>query len=202
MTPGGIKCAPESASLQITRTIAVAMFAYSNDNNGDYPDGNSSTEVFQKLLDGGYVSDPSTFYLPMSGKVKPIPGQKLKPENVCWDVTGNVDANSPDMLPIVFLTGYMVQYVPGGSAVPLSNRSPRYGWVDPIQNWWDRLMGRPTILWFDRPGIAVAYKSNAAKFMISNPSTNPDGSIPYFISPDFKPDGVTYRQLTPDGPLR
>jgi len=36
-----------------------------------------------------------------------------------------------------------------------------------------------------------------------NSVTAPDGttSIPNFISPDYKPDGKTYRQLTPDGPL-
>jgi hypothetical protein len=31
---------------------------------------------------------------------------------------------------------------------------------------------------------------------------NPDGSVANFISPDFKPDGKTYRQLAPDGPMQ
>jgi len=35
----------------------------------------------------------------------------------------------------------------------------------------------------------------------SSASVKPDASIPNFISPDFKPDGKTYRQLTPDGAL-
>jgi hypothetical protein len=30
---------------------------------------------------------------------------------------------------------------------------------------------------------------------------NGAGSIPSFVPADFKPDGKTYRQLTPDGPL-
>jgi hypothetical protein len=31
---------------------------------------------------------------------------------------------------------------------------------------------------------------------------NPDNTIPNVVPPDFKPDGKTYRQLTPDGVLR
>ena len=94
------------------------MFQYANDHNQNYPDGKSSTEVFQKLIDGGYISDPAIFYIPMVGKIKAGVGQRLKPENVCWDVTSPVDSSAPDGLPIVFSTGYKVNYVPGGAAIP------------------------------------------------------------------------------------
>jgi len=47
----------------------------------------------------------------------------------------------------------------------------------------------------------VIYKSNNSRFIKLDTTANHDGSIPNFISPDFKPDGKTYRQLTPDGPL-
>jgi hypothetical protein len=187
--------------MQYARTIGLSMFAYANDNNGAYPDGNSSTEVFQKLMDGGYVTDPTLFYLAMPGKIKPVPGQKLKPENVSWDVTGGADMSSPDELPLVFMTGYKISYTPGSAAVPLVKPYPPFGLEEPYQNWFDWLLRRPTIHWSAFGGIAVHYKSNTAKFMIFGPTANPNGTIPNFISPDFKPDGKTYRQLTPDGPL-
>ena len=82
--------------MQIARSINLMLFAYSNDNNQNYPDGKSSTEVFQKLLDGGYATDPAIFYVPLPGKVKPVAGQKLKPENVCFDVPCPVEGSDPD----------------------------------------------------------------------------------------------------------
>jgi hypothetical protein len=90
--PGGIQPNLGSGWLQNTRTIGIAMFQYSNDHNSVYPDGESSTEVFQKLLDEKYISDPTIFYIPLPGKIKPIEGQPLKPENVCFDVTSGVDS--------------------------------------------------------------------------------------------------------------
>ena len=97
------------------------MYSYAQDNSGNYPDGKSSTEVFQQLLDGGYVTDASIFYIPAPGKTKPVSGQKLRPENVCWDVTGGLTNHSPGELPLLFLTGYRVSYSPGGAAVPVAN---------------------------------------------------------------------------------
>jgi hypothetical protein len=178
------------------------MFQYAMDNDGKYPDGNSSTEVFQKLIDKNYCTDPTIFYIPLPGKIKPVAGQKLKPENVCFDVTSGGDFNafnSSDYLPVVFMTGYKVSYAPGGSAVPLIKPYPQFG-VEPRtwSQWWH---GAPEPPSHGGPGIAVIYKSNNAMFKVPNPTANPDGSISNFISPDFNPDGKTYRQLTPDGPL-
>ena len=84
------------------------MVSYAADHDGKFPDGNTSTEVFQKLIDENYGNDPTIFYIPLPGKTKPLAGQKLKPENVCWDVTSGLDQNSPDELPVIFMTGYLV----------------------------------------------------------------------------------------------
>ena len=179
------------------------MFQYANDNNQKYPDGNSSTEVFKKLVDQSYITDPTIFYLAMPGKTKPVLGQKLKPENVSWDVTGgSPDASSSDGLPIVFITGYKITYAPGAAAIPLVKPYPRFGYEDRDRTWYDWLTGRPTIHYFHEGGIAVTYKSNSAMYRrLETPGPNGNGSIPNFIPPDFKPDGKIYRQLTPDGPL-
>jgi len=169
----GIHQAREETWVEQAHEISLALFACALDNGGAYPDGQSSTEVFQKLLDGKYVPDPAVFYLDLPGKSKAGPGQKLKPENVCFDLTSGLDSSAPDGLPVVFLTGYKVTYSPGTPAVPLA---------------------KPFV-----PGIVVAYKSDAAKFMKIDTTAGPDGSVPNFIPPTFDAQGKTYRQLTPDG---
>jgi hypothetical protein len=199
---GGVRQGPQSAAMQTARSIELAMFAYANDNNGSYPPGNSSTEVFQKLLDEGYINYSEIFYLPMVGKTKPVSGQKLKAENICFDVTGGIVASSPDELPVVFMTGYKVAYTSGGSAVPLAKSYPRFMIENAKQGFIDWLMNRPAIRSSAWGGFPVAYKSNSAKFMLLETSGPSAGTIPNVISPNFKPDGKTYRQLTPEGPLR
>lgn len=197
-----IKSSAANGYLQRTRSINLLLFSYANDHDGTYPDGQSSTEVFQKLLDEKYCDDPEIFYMPYSGKVPPKPGQKLKPENVSFDVTSGVDSNSLDRLPIVFMTGYKVNYVPGGVAVPMLKSSPRIGWEEgPGFVEWLTGWRRRTIHYSDSGGITVAYKSNSTMFLRLQTPPNSNSVIPNFISPDFKPDGRTYRQLTPDGPV-
>jgi hypothetical protein len=171
-----------SAELQTTRTIGISMFQYAADHHGKYPDGKSSTEVFQKLINEQYVSDPTIFFIPLPGKTEPIEGQSLKPENVCFDVTSGVDASAPDGLPIVFITGYKVTYAPGGAAIPL--------------------VKTPQDVEVGTSGIAVCYKDNSAMFRLLETAANSAGTIPNFVSPMFDAQGKTYRQLTPDGRCR
>jgi hypothetical protein len=164
--------------LQDAHVIGIAMFQYANDHDGAYPTGTSSTEVFQKLIDGGYVTDPTRFYQPLlkiPGKTKAT-SNILKPENVCWDVTVPVDVSSSDLLPVIFSTGYRINYVPGGNALPISPSSE----------------DKP-------PGIAVHYHGNNAAWLKNDGQI--DGIVTNFISPAFDPAGKEYQQLTPDGPL-
>jgi len=166
------------SSVHDARTIGLALFSYSIDHNGAYPTGKSSTDVFQKLIDGGYISDPALLYtrgLKISGKVEAT-SKTLKPENVCFDVTVPVDANSSDLLPVFFLTGYRINYVPGGSAVPF--------FLTPEN--------RPK-------GIAVCYHGNNAAWLKNDGLL--DGVVTNFISQAFDPAGKKYQQLTPDGPF-
>jgi hypothetical protein len=74
--------APDNAAMQTSHALYIAMFQYAIDKDGVFPTGKSSTEVFQKLLDGGYVTDPALFCLPLRGKYPAEKGAKLKPENV------------------------------------------------------------------------------------------------------------------------
>jgi hypothetical protein len=168
-----MQTARNNAIIQQVHAIGLAMFAYANDNNGAYPTGNSSTEVFQKLIDGGYVTDPSTFYVKMPGKVAPAATGKLKPENVCFDVTVPLDGQSSDMIPLVYLTGYKLSFTLGSSAQPVSDIAKQIG------------------------GIVIFYKSNSTVFI----HAAPDGSAPKVISPSMNDANAShYKQVTPDGP--
>jgi hypothetical protein len=174
---------PESVTdaTLISREIALGLFAYSKDHGGNYPDGKSSTEVFQKLLDAHYVSRADIFYMPLPGKTNAgQDARQLKPENVCWDVTRGVTDQSSDTVPVVFLTGYKVTYQPSSSALNLHPAG-----------WWATL--------FDKSGygIAVCYRSNSGEAM----KAAANGSIPDFIPANFDPRGQTYAQLTPEGEL-
>ena len=163
----GIEKAKENMAMQQARQIGLAMFAYANDHNGAYPDGATSTEVFQKLIDEKYVSDPGVFYFSMPGKTKTT-SDKLTADNVCYDVTSGVASDSPDDVPLVFSTGYIVTYSAGASAT----RDP--GSQTPF------------------PLFAV-YKGNGARFI----EAGPDGTIPNFIPVNFDPGAKTYQQLRP-----
>jgi len=126
----GIEKAKENVALQHARIISIAMVAYAADHNGNFPDAaeasagqslltlggsgsspgaSTSTEVFQKLIDGKYVSDPALFYIAMPGKVSPV-GNQLTAANVCFDVTAGLTSSSPSGVPLVFTTGFSVSY--------------------------------------------------------------------------------------------
>jgi hypothetical protein len=181
---------PESSLVQTAHALGLAMYSFASDNNGHYPDGKSSTEVFQQLLDGGYVTDPHFLYVRMAGKVEPDAGQKkLRPENIGWDVTGGVTQSDSGTLPLLFLTGLRISYSPGASAFPQQRELPEY---------------LPTVphFWFfggvgGVKGVAVFYVNNSSAWL--NPEND---SIPHFVGAAFDAHGKTYRQLTPDGPLR
>lgn len=210
--------APNPPGLTHANSIALSMEVYSRDHEGKYPDGKSSTEVFQKLLDEGYVKDPSLFYIAMEGKTKPLPGQPLKPENVGWDVTTPIDTHMPSPgigspLPVVFSTGYKVSYLPGAAAVPLLHPYPKYKDMrTDNRDWWTKLYQAPLE---PPPGIWVCYYRTGARFWpVGNGlgwipdgngrpwrQNNPDNLIPNFIPTDFDAQGKEYQQLTPNGIL-
>jgi hypothetical protein len=193
---GGEQRGKHNAAMQQSRQIGQLMYSYATDHDGRYPEGNSSTEIFQKLINDGYATDPEIFYVALLGKVKAIAGKKLRPENVCWDVTSGVDSQSSDFVPFVFMTGYRIKYASGESAVPVIKPYPPY-WCEPRtwSQWWNENVPTPDM---GPSGIAVFYKGNNAVFL----KLDADNTAPNVVSPDYKPDGHTYRQLTPDGELK
>ena len=181
--------------MESTRAIAVALGRYAAAHGGKYPEGSSSTEVFQKLLDGKYVIDPATFYLFMPGKAEPT-GLRLLPQNVCYDVTAGVDAASPDSLPVVFVTGFRLHYQPNGSAVSLTRPFPAYAYsADAWMRW---LTGGELEA---ISGLPVAMKDGEARLRPGQVGPDGFGYVTNVLPADFEPHGNAYRQLTPDGKL-
>jgi hypothetical protein len=195
-----------------TQLIALFLHRYAADHHGEYPPGKSSTQVLQALVDGGYCNDPRIFYRPGSpGKTAPTydQGAKIKPENVCYDITVPVGDNAPPGLPLVIMTGYRITYAPGATAVPLSEeirgRNPS---MAVFYNDGSFVFFRNAWWWFGK-GV---YHQTTGGFQTVNYSMDDgsgqrsgrlhsDGTITNFIPPTFDAAGVKYQQLTPDGPL-
>jgi hypothetical protein len=183
----GPRYVKQSAAMQTSRNIGLCLSQYAADHHGRYPDGKTSTEVFQQLIDQKYVIDPEIFYvryITISGKVKPQ-DHHLKAENVCFDVTCCVDSSSPDDLPIVFLTGFKVNYQAGAKAIPTDPPD-----VDVKRTWSQWWNGTDD---YHPKGIAVSDKGNSARWI----KADENGSVPNFIPDDFDSKGKMYRQLTP-----
>ena len=179
------------------------MIAYTDAHHGAFPTGDSSTEIFQKLVDENHmvasgksliqllgnqddymqIRDTALFYIDMPGKTTAT-STTLKPENVCFDVTVPLDGTLPDDLPVVFTTGYRIDYSPGKAAAPITNSNlPNYAGVICAG-------GNAYGIWADK-----RWSDQIPWYFL------PDHSIANFISADYKPNGRTYQQLTPDGPL-
>jgi hypothetical protein len=173
--------------------ITKAIYEYADGHEGHFPPGKSSTEVFQHLLDGGYVRDPSLFWLQLPGKKKPTESV-LRPENVSWDVSSPMTAGKNKVIPILFITGYKFHYTLKGTFTPLfktpEGRSPDFVW-----------------------GFLYSYDLDKQWLFLHWQETRTDprsGSLPYdWCSDDshwafynlFFDSSQEYQQLTPDGPL-
>jgi hypothetical protein len=189
-----IDVAQWSAAMQTSRTIALAEFQYANDHEGRYPDGNSSTDVFQKLLDGNYVSDPKMFYLRAPGKTSPS-DEHLKPENVTYDVTSGIVGPVPNGLPLVIVTGYKIDYQHGGKVTPLEGTRPSFLGVK--RTWIDWLNFKPSML-FAPPVISEMNGRPVVPGVVSGSIKTDSQNV---SAQDFEAQGKTYRQLAPDGPV-
>ena len=192
-TWSALKSARQSAATQSSHGIGELMTQYALD-NGQYPDGASSTEVMQKLIDGGYITDLAVLYIPMEGKVAPERGQKkLKPENLSFDLTAGADSKDSPSLPLLYITGYRMAFTPGAVVRPSSGKFPNFGNGYHFLFFpWDDLPDH-----LHMPGIAVYYNGHNTVWC------EPQGdSIPNIVPLGFDAHGKTYRQLTPDGVLR
>ena len=185
----------EQTPQQRARMISYALYQWAWDNNWQYPEGESSTEIFRHLNEGMYLPNPEAFYYPLPGKIKGVEGERLKPENVCFDVTMGVEVKTRGSVPFVFLTGYKVTYAAGTPAVPLMKPYPRYRFDPAGRSWKQWMFGFPT-------GIAVAYADRSCAFLKLVHKADGASVVPDFVPAGFDAQGRTYRQLGPEGEVR
>jgi prepilin-type N-terminal cleavage/methylation domain-containing protein len=186
----GIKKAKESAAMQTTRTLALAEFQYSNDNNQTYPDGADAGAISGALFTGNYVSDPGIFIISGDSKATKYSGTGTFAATGCtydyMGVTGGtattysgVGAAAPDQTPLVWSQDTNVPAIPTGTAPTGAEFAPN----NPL---------------FGSDGIAVAYHSNNAYFRAPVGTTPATGAYPdtkgdaLFIDNTFNPQNVTY----------
>ena len=153
----GIKKGQQSSGVQSARTLALAEFQYSNDNNQVYPFGTDASKIADLLVTGGYVSDPGIFVISASKETK-YTGSATTPvyatSNVSWDfgqtsTTAGLTANAPDEAPLVMSSGAAAAF--GTGLATAGAITATVGSTAP----------------FGTAGIAVCFKSNSAKFIIA-----------------------------------
>jgi|HubBroStandDraft_1064217.scaffolds.fasta_scaffold113232_2 prepilin-type N-terminal cleavage/methylation domain-containing protein len=183
-----MKAGRQSAAMQSSHSIGQLMTQYSLD-QGQYPDGNTSTDAFKLLLANNYLTSPNIFYLANGTQTKftgTSPAVNLASNNVSWDITGlngtgstpgpvGISVSAPDELPIVFSTGGTVTYPaqPGPGSATCTAAGP-----------------------MSTDGLAVTYKDNHSNFARVN-STAGTYTISNFIDGTFDPKGLVYVQRTP-----
>jgi prepilin-type N-terminal cleavage/methylation domain-containing protein len=189
---GAIKKAKESAALQQGHNLALALFQFSNDNNGNFPGTTTGTGAVtvgsstdaMKLLAVTYVSNPDSFYIAMSGKSKytlaTSPSTGLLAANNCWDYTvgpSNVGLSTadPDQTPLIMSTGSTVTYGPANGTAAAT-----------------AIIATPADNPFTTDGIAVGYKDMSSAFKTA---TTVGAAFPV-SSVSFSPLAV-YVQLQP-----
>ncbi len=178
----GIKKAKQSSAMQTARTLAVADFQYSND-NGTYADGADAGVIAAALIAGKYISDPKMFAITGSKNFTVYPGTgTIAQANVSYDFAGvggtytGVTSSASDLLPLLWSDGEPTAKIPTtvgvGTAVTLAGGGA-----------------------FATDGMAVAYKSNSAKFVTPQPGVAPAfpgvGKVG-FVDQSFDPTGTTF----------
>jgi len=185
----GIRKAQESGAMQTCRTLALAEFQFSNDNQGSYPDGATAAIICEALMSGNYVSDPGMFYLSSDkiGATKATTITSFQNGNDSFDFMGSgsgttaqgVSSSAPDQLPLVWSEGEAAT-----DTVPAANTGTYFTPANGI---------------FGKDGVAVCYHSNNAFFRAPAPSTATTKPAPTeitFIDQSFDPGSVTYTVRT------
>jgi prepilin-type N-terminal cleavage/methylation domain-containing protein len=186
----GIKQAQESTTVQVAHQLGALEFAYSNDYNQTYPYGTDGHTIANLLLNGGYASDPSIFYVantPNATKVTTATTPwALVANNENWDFmvdTTNLKgltSAATDACPLCQLTGATVTMGTTGTSIDSSATI------------------NPTLTAFGADGIAVYYKGNNAKFVKGISTSAASATISTYVDTSFSDaNGGNYGLKTP-----
>ena len=192
----GIKQAQENATVQVSHQIGVLEFAYSNDYNQVYPFATTGRGIADLLLNGGYTSTPTLFYVANTPGATKYTGAN-SPYNMTaasattenWDFmvansggTAGLTTSSSDATPLVELQGGSTTYTMAASAptagIPLTVTTSSTA--------------------FGADGIAVYYKGNNAKFLKGSIGAGTSATIAGWIDSTFNdPNGANYALVHP-----
>ncbi len=158
--------------------LRIGLEMYADKHHGLFPNGNSSTEVFQKLIDDEDLASRCVFF-DLNGKSLPTTN-KISPNNVCFDFTEGTDPKSPSWVPVLIPTGYLINYKTG-QAIKLKTNSIVQNkiWI----SYATKYQNFPTIIYYFH---FFPYHWDHVNIMLDKPSDA---------------DTSQYRQLTPDGSL-
>jgi prepilin-type N-terminal cleavage/methylation domain-containing protein len=191
-----IKQAQENATVQTAHQMGVLEFSYANDHGQIYPYGTTSEAIANLLLNGGYASNPDTFYVTGTAGAAKYTGTaapySLRKNNVNWDyvvngafATGLSDATC-DLTPLCQLTG-SIDLAP----LPTTVGNGLTLTIDPAQ--------AP----FGSDGIAVVYKGGNAVFVRCHAVTpakainTPSSPVPW-VGPQYAdPKAANYALVEP-----
>ncbi len=174
---------PEQYSAANAHNLAVALFQYSTDNNGVYPNGASSTEVFQKLYDGNYLVDPANLLLSKLDRsyVSAAPPVHLPAHYPCWDTVtaGNRPLDSTDSTntPLVISTGLgPYAFQSGTNAVVIAH---------------------PDNCAWGNDGVTISYLDTSSRFVRATGVTGGTATVKLTETDFAIPPNTSYHTLTP-----
>ena len=165
----GIKKAKQSSGMQTAHSIGLAMYSAANDNSQTYPDksGGTAGDIGQALLAGGYVTDPSIFFV-SGGKATKYSGvvasaaTSIAQSNMSWDFGGNggggLVSTNYTYMPILWST---VAPAGGGTEPLLSSGATSAALI---------FANPGATNPFSTDGMAIYYINNSAKFLVSSVS--------------------------------
>ena len=169
----GIQKAKQSAGVQESHAIGLALYSCANDNQQLYPDtsnpaGNTGTGAAapaHALLAGGYVTDPSIFYISTDTAASKYTGtiasaaSTIAVSNISWDfvgVTGGTGLSSTSLpyLPVLWSTLGTGGTVTGLATGPNAVITCTPATANPFQT----------------TGMVIFYENNSAAFVTAGPT--------------------------------
>ena len=173
----GLRKAKQSSAMQSAHALGLAEFSAANDLNQVYPDasGGDASSIAKTLLAGGYVTDPSIFFIAGGTAVKytgaaasAVSG--ILVGNMSWDFLsdggkGNLTTTVAPYLPLLWTTiapaggGTEPTTLTGSTAISgsCSGNTP----------------GNP----FGSNGMAIFYCNNSAAFVVSTSVSGGIGTV-------------------------
>ena len=188
----GIKKAKQSAGVQTSHALGLAMYSFSNDNSQTYPDVSSgdASNVARLLLAGGYVSDAGIFFISGDPAGSKFAGTNaagnIVKTNVSWDFLSNkgsgASSTSYTYMPLLWSTA--------------GTTPPSVGSLTANASVVASLPIAAPLAPFQTDGMAIFYINNSAAFVSSQLSGSAYNVTMLTTSNDSSGSGSNYTVLS------